>query len=77
MCRKKKEEVDNGDGIVRADVPFRRAESKYNVDQVGVTVEFYGVVSEEMGTSAQAIRCRRFPEVESSSSSYLTRNRSI
>ncbi|XP_048629105.1 photosystem II CP47 reaction center protein-like [Brassica napus] len=31
-----------GDGIVRADVPFRRAESKYSVEQVGVTVEFYG-----------------------------------
>ncbi|CAA0822143.1 Photosystem II CP47 reaction center protein [Striga hermonthica] len=30
------------DGIVRADVPFRRAESKYRVEQVGVTVEFYG-----------------------------------
>ncbi|KAF5936262.1 hypothetical protein HYC85_027391 [Camellia sinensis] len=27
-----------GDGIVRADVPFRRAESKYSVEQVGVTV---------------------------------------
>ncbi|KAL5644594.1 hypothetical protein ACJX0J_002069 [Zea mays] len=26
----------------RADVPFRRAESKYSVEQVGVTVEFYG-----------------------------------
>ncbi|KAK9007323.1 hypothetical protein V6N11_051151 [Hibiscus sabdariffa] len=31
-----------GPGIVRADVPFRRAESKYSVEQVGVTVEFYG-----------------------------------
>jgi photosystem II CP47 chlorophyll apoprotein len=30
------------EGIVRADVPFRRAESKYNVEQVGVIVEFYG-----------------------------------
>ncbi|KAG6504662.1 hypothetical protein ZIOFF_036998 [Zingiber officinale] len=28
--------------IVRAYVPFRRAESKYNVEQIGVTVEFYG-----------------------------------
>ncbi|KAK1552668.1 hypothetical protein Q3G72_021241 [Acer saccharum] len=27
---------------VRADVPFRRAESKYSVEHVGVTVEFYG-----------------------------------
>ncbi|KAH0446653.1 hypothetical protein IEQ34_024518 [Dendrobium chrysotoxum] len=32
----------DGDGIVRADVPFRRAESKSSVEQVGVTVEFYG-----------------------------------
>ncbi|KAL2251453.1 UNVERIFIED_CONTAM: Photosystem II CP47 reaction center protein [Sesamum indicum] len=34
--------IATGDGIVRADVPFRRAESKYSVEQVGVTVEFYG-----------------------------------
>ncbi|KAH0773806.1 hypothetical protein KY290_010943 [Solanum tuberosum] len=32
----------NNDGIVRADVPFRREKSKYSVEQVGVTVEFYG-----------------------------------
>ncbi|PIN06145.1 hypothetical protein CDL12_21306 [Handroanthus impetiginosus] len=31
----------DGDGIVRADVPFRRAELKHSVEQVGVTVEFY------------------------------------
>ncbi|CAH1423179.1 unnamed protein product [Lactuca virosa] len=30
------------DGIVRADVPFRMAESKYSFEQVGVNVEFYG-----------------------------------
>ena len=30
------------DGIVRADVPFRRAESKYSVEQVGVSVTFSG-----------------------------------
>lgn len=30
------------EGVVRADVPFRRAESKYSVEQVGVSVEFYG-----------------------------------
>jgi photosystem II CP47 chlorophyll apoprotein len=29
------------EGIVRADVPFRRAESKYSVELVGVMVEFY------------------------------------
>ncbi|KAL5643533.1 hypothetical protein ACJX0J_003823 [Zea mays] len=34
------------EGIVRADVPFRRAESKYSVEQVGVTVEFYGEIFE-------------------------------
>ncbi|MDB9528002.1 photosystem II chlorophyll-binding protein CP47 [Oscillatoria sp. CS-180] len=29
-------------GIVRADIPFRRAESKYSFEQTGVTVSFYG-----------------------------------
>jgi photosystem II CP47 chlorophyll apoprotein len=28
------------EGIVKADVPFRRVEFKYSVEQVGVTVEF-------------------------------------
>nr|QUS65149.1 PsbB [Isoetes gardneriana] len=32
----------DGEGIARADVPSRRAESKYSVEQVGVTVESYG-----------------------------------
>ncbi|XWS53936.1 hypothetical protein CRYUN_Cryun10bG0043400 [Craigia yunnanensis] len=32
----------DGDGIVRANVPFRKVESKYSEEQVGVTVEFYG-----------------------------------
>ena len=32
----------DGDGIVRVDIFFQRAESKYSVEQVGVTVEFYG-----------------------------------
>jgi len=32
----------DGDGIVRVDVPFRRAESKYSGEQVGITLEFYG-----------------------------------
>merc|ERR1711977_415570 len=32
----------NKEGIVRADVPFRRAESKYSIEQVGVSVSFYG-----------------------------------
>ncbi len=30
------------DGVVRADIPFRRAESKYSFEQQGVTVSFYG-----------------------------------
>jgi photosystem II CP47 chlorophyll apoprotein len=30
------------DGVVRADVPFRKAESKYSIEQVGVSVTFYG-----------------------------------
>jgi photosystem II CP47 chlorophyll apoprotein len=30
------------DGVVRADVPFRRAESKYSIEQVGVSVSFFG-----------------------------------
>jgi len=29
-------------GVVRADIPFRRAESKYSIEQVGVTVSFFG-----------------------------------
>ncbi|KAI3927545.1 hypothetical protein MKW92_037879 [Papaver armeniacum] len=32
----------DGDGIVRSNVPFRRAESKYSGKHVGVTVDFYG-----------------------------------
>jgi photosystem II CP47 chlorophyll apoprotein len=30
------------DGVVRADVPFRKAESKYSIEQVGVSVTFNG-----------------------------------
>uniref|UniRef100_R7W5A2 Photosystem II CP47 chlorophyll apoprotein n=1 Tax=Aegilops tauschii TaxID=37682 RepID=R7W5A2_AEGTA len=30
------------EGIARADIPFRRAESKYSVEQVGIMEEFYG-----------------------------------
>ncbi|MDX2271331.1 MAG: photosystem II chlorophyll-binding protein CP47 [Cyanobacteriota bacterium] len=32
----------DADGVIRADIPFRRAESKYSFEQVGVTVEFFG-----------------------------------
>lgn len=30
------------DGIVRADIPFRRAESKYSIEQIGIKVSFFG-----------------------------------
>lgn len=30
------------EGIVRADIPFRQAESKYGIEKTGVTVSFYG-----------------------------------
>jgi photosystem II CP47 chlorophyll apoprotein len=30
------------DGVVRADIPFRKAESKYSFEQTGVTASFYG-----------------------------------
>ena len=30
------------DGVVRADIPFRRAESRYSFEQAGVTASFYG-----------------------------------
>nr|AEW12964.2 photosystem II CP47 chlorophyll apoprotein [Colacium vesiculosum] len=30
------------EGIVRADIPFRRAESKYSIEQIGVKVSFFG-----------------------------------
>ncbi len=32
----------DADGVVRADIPFRRAESKLSVEQSGVTATFYG-----------------------------------
>ena len=34
--------LTDSDGIVRADIPFRRAESKYSFEQTGVTVTLYG-----------------------------------
>ncbi|MFN5864214.1 MAG: photosystem II chlorophyll-binding protein CP47, partial [Pseudanabaena sp.] len=34
--------LQDQDGVVRADIPFRRAESKYSVEQTGVTVSFVG-----------------------------------
>ena len=34
--------LTDADGVVRADIPFRRAESKLSVEQSGVTVSFFG-----------------------------------
>lgn len=34
--------LTDSEGIVRADIPFRRAESKLSIEQTGVTVSFYG-----------------------------------
>ena len=33
--------IDNG-GTIRADIPFRRAESQYSIEQTGVTLAFIG-----------------------------------
>lgn len=30
------------DGVLRADIPFRRAESRYSIEETGVTVSFFG-----------------------------------
>ena len=32
----------DADGVIRADIPFRRAESKLSVEQTGVTASFFG-----------------------------------
>jgi photosystem II CP47 chlorophyll apoprotein len=34
--------LTDSEGVVRADIPFRRAESKYSFEQTGITVSFYG-----------------------------------
>jgi photosystem II CP47 chlorophyll apoprotein len=34
--------LKDSEGIIRADIPFRRAESKYSFEQVGVTATMYG-----------------------------------
>jgi photosystem II CP47 chlorophyll apoprotein len=34
--------LTDADGVVRADIPFRRAESKYSFEQTGITATFYG-----------------------------------
>ncbi|CAN6454631.1 unnamed protein product [Victoria cruziana] len=58
----------HGDRIVRADVPFRRAESKYSIKQVGVTIEFYGgeldgVSYNDLATVKQYARCAQLGEI--------------
>ena len=45
------------DGVVRADIPFRRAESKYSFEQAGVTVSFYGgALDGQTFSDAQAVK---------------------
>ncbi len=34
--------MTDAEGVVRADIPFRRAESRYSFEQAGVTASFYG-----------------------------------
>ncbi|MEC4983787.1 MAG: photosystem II chlorophyll-binding protein CP47 [Oscillatoria sp. PMC 1068.18] len=34
--------LSDADGVVRADIPFRRAESQFSIEQTGVTVSLYG-----------------------------------
>ncbi|MCU0551386.1 MAG: photosystem II chlorophyll-binding protein CP47 [Leptolyngbya sp. Prado105] len=34
--------LQDADGVIRADIPFRKAESKYSFEQVGVTASIYG-----------------------------------
>ncbi len=36
--------LTDADGVVRADIPFRKAESRYSFEQAGVTATFYGGV---------------------------------
>jgi photosystem II CP47 chlorophyll apoprotein len=45
----------DGDGVVRADIPFRRAESKYSIEQVGVSVSFYSGELDELTFNDPAI----------------------
>jgi photosystem II CP47 chlorophyll apoprotein len=43
------------DGVVRADVP-RRAESKYSIEQVGVSITFYGGELDGVLTTQQQLK---------------------
>jgi photosystem II CP47 chlorophyll apoprotein len=47
------------DGVVRADVPFRRAESKYSIEQVGVSITFYGGELDGVSTTQQQLKNMR------------------
>ncbi|KAF3675229.1 hypothetical protein FXO38_04843 [Capsicum annuum] len=58
----------DGDGIVRVNAPFRRAESKYSVEQVGVTIEFYsgelnGISYSDLGTVKKYAKCAQLGEI--------------
>ncbi len=45
------------DGIVRADIPFRRAESRYSFEENGVTATFYGgALNGQTLTDASAVK---------------------
>jgi photosystem II CP47 chlorophyll apoprotein len=45
------------DGIVRADIPFRKAESKYSFEQAGVTATLYGgSLAGQVITDPQAVK---------------------
>ncbi|XP_060673009.1 photosystem II CP47 reaction center protein-like [Ziziphus jujuba] len=58
----------DGDRIARADVLFGKVESKYNVEQVGVTVEFYGgklngIIYNDPATVERYTRCAQLGEI--------------
>merc|ERR1712113_467258 len=46
--------VDQG-GTVRADIPFRRAESRYSVEQVGIIVYLFGGVFNGLEFSSPSV----------------------
>ena len=55
-------------GTVRADIPFRRAESKYSIEQVEVSTALYGgVLSGSVFFGSQAVTqfARRAPRLPS------------
>jgi photosystem II CP47 chlorophyll apoprotein len=49
--------LTDADGVVRADIPFRRAESQYSFEQAGVEVSFYGgALSGQTFTDPQEVK---------------------